>query len=368
MAGVVHCVPRSATWREREVLDLLSFWGEEKIQEALRSSHRNLDNFEKIARQMVSRGHRRTAVECRNKTKSMRLEYKRVIAHNATSGNAPMTCPYFRELDSILRGDASVRPKRIARSISIDFCRPQNDGTAMVMEGSEELFTHEYVTIDLAQVRSSSPAPMGEQNNSSSSTDTTVEDLDRTIDGLEDKENDDARANMEEDADSDSDLPLHLRNRGGAGRSNTCLAELSPGTRLSNIKNRKRRNAALYGVADQMMSRSREEHEAHLAQWHVDRELMCGWKAEEKNIQKEFLEETRKERENFSQAWKQNFEVMSDAVKTLRALGEMLAQQRQQNAVHTNDVQSAPSNTPVVSKSASARRSCVGKARDRLTL
>uniref|UniRef100_A0ABM5FIE1 Uncharacterized protein isoform X2 n=1 Tax=Pogona vitticeps TaxID=103695 RepID=A0ABM5FIE1_9SAUR len=67
---------------------------------------------------MTTRGHHRTAVECRSKTKVMRLEYKRVIGHNSRAGSNKVTCPFYKQLHRILRGDASVRPKRVSRSLN----------------------------------------------------------------------------------------------------------------------------------------------------------------------------------------------------------------------------------------------------------
>ncbi|XP_061476563.1 uncharacterized protein LOC133381450 isoform X2 [Rhineura floridana] len=108
---------RGVSWRYREVLDLLDIWGEAKIQDILKASYRNIETFEDIAMQMSCRGHNRTGVECRNKTKALRSEYRKVIAHNRKSGNSKVTCPFYEELHSILRGDASITPKRIARCI-----------------------------------------------------------------------------------------------------------------------------------------------------------------------------------------------------------------------------------------------------------
>ncbi|XP_061486648.1 myb/SANT-like DNA-binding domain-containing protein 7 [Rhineura floridana] len=86
---------------------------------APRRSHRNIDTFESIAQQMATRGHCRTAMECRNKTKVMRAEYRRVVAHNSKSGNSRTTCPYYEQLHNILRGDASMTPLQVARSLHV---------------------------------------------------------------------------------------------------------------------------------------------------------------------------------------------------------------------------------------------------------
>lgn len=108
---------RGVLWGRDETLDLLALWGEQKVQAALRQSHRNLESYEGIARGMAARGHRRTAVQCRTKTKGLRLAYRRTLTYNSRPGHAKATCPYFRELDRILRGDASGRPRRVGRGL-----------------------------------------------------------------------------------------------------------------------------------------------------------------------------------------------------------------------------------------------------------
>ena len=51
-------------WRESEVLDLISIWGDTSIQAKLEGSYRNRSVFEKIAHEMEERGHRRTWLQC----------------------------------------------------------------------------------------------------------------------------------------------------------------------------------------------------------------------------------------------------------------------------------------------------------------
>ncbi|XP_060110782.1 vomeronasal type-2 receptor 26-like [Heteronotia binoei] len=111
MAGV-----RGLSWRRKETLDLLALWGEQRIQKALRQSHRNIDIYEEDAAGMRSHGHNRTAQECRNKTKSLQLEYKKVVALNSKTGQDTKTCPFHEEIDNILHGDADVWPKRVTQS------------------------------------------------------------------------------------------------------------------------------------------------------------------------------------------------------------------------------------------------------------
>ncbi|XP_054839890.1 myb/SANT-like DNA-binding domain-containing protein 7 [Eublepharis macularius] len=250
---------RGSSWREKEILDLLSCWGEEKIQEALKSSHRNFDCFMRVAEQMALRGHKRSALECRSKTKTMRLEYKKVITHNGRSGNAPITCPYFRELDSILRGDASVRPKRLSRSMVLQVV-VENGGNALeLQEGSEELFSHEMRTTEGGLLRTSTPC-YDVLNLDHPEMTAPLSDPDVTIDGLDGSGGNQSLAGSESDrADKENAVPDP-----GEGPNLRPDAELSPGTRLANIRSHRRRTAGLYSVAESMMAQSSQEHKAEL--------------------------------------------------------------------------------------------------------
>ncbi|XP_044280452.1 uncharacterized protein LOC123020605 isoform X1 [Varanus komodoensis] len=103
---------RGNNWAYTEVIDLLDIWGEQKIQKLLQSSYRNMDTFQVIASEMAKRGHERTAQECRNKTKTMRRDYKK--AKDNSSGGGRMTCPFYEQLDQILAGDSGCNhPRRL---------------------------------------------------------------------------------------------------------------------------------------------------------------------------------------------------------------------------------------------------------------
>ncbi|XP_054851048.1 uncharacterized protein LOC129340346 [Eublepharis macularius] len=316
---------------------------------------------------MAVRGHNRSAQECRNKTKSMRLEYKRVVAHNGTSGNSPTTCAYYRELHSILRGDASVKPKRIARSLNIAVKELPSRPELIPSDGSEELFSHDLVTVDYDHIRSSTPAPRVQS--SVSTEEGTDCDLDNTVDGLADKENMAPCNDAQEDWIGVRESPTSPKESTIERAGSPALepAELSPGTRLSKIRNRKRKNAALYGVADQMLSQNRTLHREQLKEWRAERQENMRWLEEDKRVQMDFLEEARRERNDLREAWRENLDIMRAAVGTLQTLGELMVQQKQ--TVNPSDMAlRIPESQPSIVRAAGAKRSCVGKARERLTL
>lgn len=110
---------RGVAWRPSEIRDLLDVWGERRYQSDLQDSYRNIEIFEDIAREMATRGHRRTAEECRTKTKRLRLEYRNAVAANKRTGSSRVTCPYYEELARILGGDASAHPSRVVASLRV---------------------------------------------------------------------------------------------------------------------------------------------------------------------------------------------------------------------------------------------------------
>ncbi|XP_077187040.1 uncharacterized protein LOC143834260 isoform X3 [Paroedura picta] len=110
---------RGPTWKDAEVRDVLAIFSEEKVQDALNASYRNREIFEQVAMKMRALGHNRSGLECRSKTKTMRAEYFRCVAHNRENGATPVTCPYFDILKGIYGdSDGDWRPKRVPRNLT----------------------------------------------------------------------------------------------------------------------------------------------------------------------------------------------------------------------------------------------------------
>ncbi|XP_074819875.1 uncharacterized protein LOC141993924 [Natator depressus] len=99
------CARRVPVWSNGELLDLISVWGEEAVQSQLRSSCTNYDTFGQISRDIMERGHDRDALQCRIKVKELRNAYRKAREANSRSGAASMTCCFYKEPDTILRGD-----------------------------------------------------------------------------------------------------------------------------------------------------------------------------------------------------------------------------------------------------------------------
>lgn len=89
-------------WLDEETKTLISLWGEDNIQCQLDGAVRNKTIYQKIAKLMKDHGYTRDWVQCRNKIKNLKKDYRIVKDNNDETGRARKTCKYFDELDVIL--------------------------------------------------------------------------------------------------------------------------------------------------------------------------------------------------------------------------------------------------------------------------
>ena len=68
----------AGSWTDSETFKLVEIWSEEEIQALLEGCTRNKHVYDKIAREMVEAGYERTGVQCREKLKKLKTEYKRL--------------------------------------------------------------------------------------------------------------------------------------------------------------------------------------------------------------------------------------------------------------------------------------------------
>ncbi|KAJ7338428.1 hypothetical protein JRQ81_012078 [Phrynocephalus forsythii] len=129
---------RGIIWGKAETSALIKVWGEAEIKYALSSLKRNYEIFEMISSELLKIGYRRSADECRTKTKSLRKLYKQAVLHNNTSGSGRSKFIWLDEMAQIFRTDTSIHPLRTTESEST------TDTAAAAMEGDgDEIFTLE---------------------------------------------------------------------------------------------------------------------------------------------------------------------------------------------------------------------------------
>ncbi|XP_062984559.1 uncharacterized protein LOC134400197 [Elgaria multicarinata webbii] len=258
---------RGPTWRHYEILDLLNIWGEQRIQEQLRTKHRNLNSFEYIAMEMGKKGHSRTAQECRSKTKSLRFEYRKVYNHNNRSGKKFATCPYYDELHSILREDATIRPKRVSSSIKLIRTEAELDSYEESLEDNSEPVTtindtEEETRNGYHQDNSMIIQQSGTTETNEESTSTKESTVEINVPPI------------------DTGIPNHK-------------ATLSPATRLALIRNRKRRLAG-NEIAEKIMRHCSKENEKIISIMNSESEAFASY-AERSARNEEKLREDRQE-------------------------------------------------------------------------
>ncbi|KAM9143825.1 uncharacterized protein ACDP82_007538 [Pangshura tecta] len=99
---------RAPAWTDREVLDLISVWGDESVLSELCSKKRNAKIYEKVSKAMADRGYSQAATQCRVKIKDLRQGYQKIKAANGCSGAQPQTCRFYEALHAILGGSATT--------------------------------------------------------------------------------------------------------------------------------------------------------------------------------------------------------------------------------------------------------------------
>ncbi|XP_025030391.1 uncharacterized protein LOC103052562 [Python bivittatus] len=261
---------RGSTWKRAETIALLEIWGEAKIQQELRFSHRNIDIFEKIAEELRGHGYHRSATECRTKTKTLRLEYKRVVAHNAKSGNAPVVCPFYPQLHRILQGDASMTPKRVVRSSAAEGMAVGQGPTAYTAPSPGSNLARE------AELGAPRPAGLGdylEQAPTELESSFCKKETRRDApEGSEDEEED--MAAQLQDFDCAQQVPP---SSAGGPRAIPGLATLSPASRLALLRMKKRRVPHIERMMERVMMHSERNQRELLRELAAERQCITAF-------------------------------------------------------------------------------------------
>ena len=75
------------TWSDKEMFKLIEIWGDATVQEQLEGCKKNHEVYEKIAKLMCEEGYDRTWIQCRDKIKKLKVDYRRVRDKNKQTGN-----------------------------------------------------------------------------------------------------------------------------------------------------------------------------------------------------------------------------------------------------------------------------------------
>ena len=97
-------------WLQEETTTLIELWGDETVQEQLQNCTRNRSIYETLSRKLETAGFTRTAIQCREKIKKLRQEYKKVKDNNGLTGRGTKRWIYFDQLDAILGHRPAMAP------------------------------------------------------------------------------------------------------------------------------------------------------------------------------------------------------------------------------------------------------------------
>lgn len=91
-------------WGYEETKAFLAILSESPFSEKLRTCHQNSQVYRAIAERLCALGFLRTLEQCRYRFKNLLRSYRK-----AKSSHPPGTCPFYEELDSLMRARIAVR-------------------------------------------------------------------------------------------------------------------------------------------------------------------------------------------------------------------------------------------------------------------
>ena len=137
---------RGCVWGDAEVTALISIWGEEKIPRQLDGATRNIKVYEKIAARLSSLEDcsDRPAVQCKEKIKKLKSDYRKAKDSNNRSGRGRTNCTFFKQLNAILGCRPASAPDTVVGSMrSVGDEASVHCGNTKRDESSERTATNE---------------------------------------------------------------------------------------------------------------------------------------------------------------------------------------------------------------------------------
>ena len=101
----------ATNWGKEETSKLIALWGQEEVQSQLEGCRSNRQVYEKIAIDMNASNFARNFIQCREKIKKLKAEYRAIInkKHKKT-GESRTDWEYFEPLDAILGHKPATHP------------------------------------------------------------------------------------------------------------------------------------------------------------------------------------------------------------------------------------------------------------------
>ena len=100
----------AGTWKDEEVFALIEIWGDDVVQAQLEGCKRNKLVYERISKTMAEMGYERTADQCREKSKKLKMEYRKTKDKHSKTGTGRKQWKFFKMLDTVLGDKPATQP------------------------------------------------------------------------------------------------------------------------------------------------------------------------------------------------------------------------------------------------------------------
>ncbi|XP_068934907.1 zinc finger and SCAN domain-containing protein 20-like isoform X2 [Petaurus breviceps papuanus] len=127
-------------WGYEETKTFLAILGESPFSEKLRTCHQNRPVYRAISERLRERGFLRTLEQCRYRIKNLLRNYRK-----AKSSHPPGTCPFYEELDTLVKARAAVRTTEVSEK-AVGLPRLGGDSDAETEEQEEGSWEQEAAT------------------------------------------------------------------------------------------------------------------------------------------------------------------------------------------------------------------------------
>ena len=163
-------------WRDDECFKLIALWGEENVQAQLEGCRRNKHVYENISKEMSDAGYSKSAVQCRDKVKKLKQEYKKVKDKNNPTGTGRTDWKFYDKVNEILGNKPATKPPVL---IDTSSGIKENDDDDQVGLSEADIDNSSFLTSDVSE-------DGAEGDHSSSS----VNESAQSVEGLEEKVDD----------------------------------------------------------------------------------------------------------------------------------------------------------------------------------
>ena len=102
-----------AAWTDAETFKLIELWSDETIQEGLEGCKKNSQIYAKLSDQMRKAGYERTLVQCHDKIKKLKGDYRKIKDGHKETGNNRKKSKFYEKMNEVMSAKHSVTPPLI---------------------------------------------------------------------------------------------------------------------------------------------------------------------------------------------------------------------------------------------------------------